>query len=205
MCSRVPISYTLTGWKNSKFKGKENQTQRKKPHGRTHTTDANTSPASTTVTRDTTELIKRSICTYHRVVRSAQGIVLAISGSATRLVRRIPCQLVAKAGHHLASGSSAWPSWALPASNESDISAAVGIPKSGKGRMSFDIPLPLEAAVPLNELYHRRCWIAPRGKKMCFQGEADFCRKHPAQIWWTVIRGPGSLLVLHCLVKRWDP
>ena len=41
-----------------------------------------------------------TIClAYYRVVRSAQGIVLAISSSATRLVRRILCQLVAKAGH----------------------------------------------------------------------------------------------------------
>ena len=59
--------------------------------------------------------------------------------------------------------------------------------------------LPLEAAVPQNEVYHRRCWLAPRGKKMRFQGEADFCQGHPAQIWWTVIPGPGSLLVVHYL------
>ena len=37
------------------------------------------------------------------------------------------------------------------------------------------------------------------GKTMRFQGEADFCQGHPAQIWWTVIPGPGSLLVVHYL------
>ena len=87
---------TLTVWRGKKPNPKE------KPHGRTHTTDSNTSPASI---MDTTELLRRAICTYHRVVRSSQGIVLAISGSATRLVRRILCQLVAKAGHHLASST----------------------------------------------------------------------------------------------------
>ena len=32
-----------------------------------------------------------------------------------------------------------------------------------------------------------------------FVGEADFCQGHPAQIWWTVILDPGSLLVVHYL------
>ena len=53
--------------------------------------------------------------------------------------------------------------------------------------------------MPQNEVYHRRCWLAPRGKKVRFQGEADFCQGHPAQIWWTVIPGPSSLLVVHYL------
>ena len=47
------------------------------------------------------------------------------------------------------------------------ISAAVGQDESGKGRP------PLEAAVPQNKIYHRR-WLALRGKKMWFEGEADF-------------------------------
>ena len=34
---------------------------------------------------------------------------------------------------------------------------------------------------------------------MRFQSEADYCQGHPAQIWWTVIPGPGSLLVVHYL------
>ena len=38
-------------------------------------------------------------------LRSTQEIVLPISGSVTRLVRRILCQLVAKAGHHVASAT----------------------------------------------------------------------------------------------------
>ena len=33
---------------------------------------------------------------------------------------------------------------------------------------------PLEAAVPQNKIYHRRCWLALWGKKMWFEGEADF-------------------------------
>ena len=51
--------------------------------------------------------------------------------------------------------------------------------------------------MPQNEVYHRRCWLAPRSKKTRFVGEADFCQGHPAQIWWTVILDPGSLLVVH--------
>ena len=43
---------------------------------------------------------------------------------------------------------SKWPSRALPASNESDMSVAVGQNQSGKGRMSFDIP-PLPRSRPL--------------------------------------------------------
>ena len=49
--------------------------------------------------------------------------------------------------------------------------------------MSFDIPLPLEAAVPQNKVYHRRCWLAPRSKKMRLQGQADFCQGHFAKFW----------------------
>ena len=45
------------------------------------------------------------------------------------------------------------------------FSAAVGQNESGKGRP------PLEAAVPQNEIYHRRCWRALRSK-MWFEGEA---------------------------------
>ena len=52
---------------------------------------------------------------------------------------------------------------------------------------------PLEAAVPQNEVYHRRCWLAPRSKKMRLQDEADFCQGHfgaPVS---------GFLLVVHFL------
>ena len=38
-----------------------------------------------------------------------------------------------------------------------------------------------------------------RGKKMRFQGEADFGQGHPARILWTVIPGPGFLLVVYYL------
>ena len=38
-----------------------------------------------------------------------------------------------------------------------------------------------------------------RGKKLRFQGEADFCQGHLAQIWWTVILGAGFLLVVYTL------
>ena len=75
--------------------------------------------------------------------------------------------------------------------------------------MSFDISLsPLEAAVPQNEVYRRRCWLAPRSKKMRLQGEADFCQGHFCQI--LVDGRPGSwffarrpLLVLPRSLTSW--
>ena len=35
------------------------------------------------------------------------------------------------------------------------------------------------------------------GQEDAMVGEADFCQGHPAQIWWMVIPGPGTLLVVH--------
>ena len=74
---------------------------------------------------------------------------------------------------------------ALPASNESDISAVVGKAESGKGRMSFDIP--------------------PRSRPLCLkmkittdvagsrlQGEADFSQEYYGP---NLVNGrPGFLL-----------
>ena len=172
--------------------GEGNQNPKGKPHGRTHTTDANTSPASTMVTRDTTELVRRAICTYHRVVRSAQGTILAISGSATRPTHPLPTRRKSWTSPY--QGSPCFQAsflnvfikcrlrllrlakLGLPAFNESYISAAVGKPKSGKGRMSFDISSPLEAAVPLDEDFHSCSWLTPRCKKIRLQGQADFSR-----------------------------
>ena len=40
-----------------------------------------------------------------------------------------------------------------------------GVSRERKGKNVFRHP-PLEAAVPQNEVYHRRDWLAPRSKKM---------------------------------------
>ena len=63
--------------------------------------------------------------------------------------------------------------------------------------MSFDIPPPLEAAVPLKQSLPPTLLARSQCKKVRFQSEADFCQGHPAQIWWTVISGPCFLLVVH--------
>ena len=96
MCSRVPISCTT----HSPF-GKISSSRRKetKPKGKNHTvarTPQTQKPVPPAPWSQGIRLnfIRRAICTHHHVVRNAQGIVLAISGSATRLVRRILCQLV---------------------------------------------------------------------------------------------------------------
>ena len=65
--------------------------------------------------------------------------------------------------------------------------------------MSLDIPPARGRCAAKRSFPPTLLTRAPRGKKMRFQGEADFCQGHPAQIWWTVIPGPGSLLVVHYL------
>ena len=91
MCSRVPTSNkNTTHHCSGKIpSSREKELNPKNPHGRTHTTDADTSSASAKITRDTIDLVRRAISTYHHIVRSTQIVVLAINGFVTRLVRGI--------------------------------------------------------------------------------------------------------------------
>ena len=52
--------------------------------------------------------------------------------------------------------------------------------ESGKERkMSFDISPPLEAAVPQNEIYHRRCWLALVARRCDFKARPTLARDIP--------------------------